>query len=127
MTVSVVLLSSNNVYVGDNGELPERPSFDKLLITALAKDRLVLCSRATLNTLPPSIIQAAAGLTTDHRDPWDVNFGIETFNALSDVFIIVRSAKVLKGKEFKLERLYQNYNLIYKNNELELWMILNKV
>ena len=127
MKIAVVLISRDGYYLGENGELPFRPSFDKELITFLATDKVVLCSENTEKTIPPSIRKVAKAITTDPTDDWDTNFGINTFSEDSDYFVVVNSISDLGGgKEFKLSRITDKYTLavqfgpvdIYRKNKV---------
>jgi len=110
MTVGVVLLSKNNVYVSNEGQLPKRPRWDKTFITDLIRGQRVLCSAATLKTLPQSIL-GAGYFTTDATNDYDINFGIDTFkSAPVDMLFVVRSGSELEGKQFRLE----GYVLIHR-------------
>lgn len=110
MKLGVLLLSKNNVYIGEDGNLPTRPRFDKTLITDIIKGQRVLCSIKTLRSLPPSILEAGY-FTTDPTKDYDINFGISTLKeAPVDMLMIIRSTDTLDGTEFRLD----NYELIFK-------------
>jgi len=110
MKIAIVLLSKDGYYLGPNGELPKRPSWDKEFITLLAEGKTVLCSENTFKTLPPSIKKVAAGITTNPEDDWQVNFGIKTYNEISDYFLIITSTEDLDGgKKFDMSRIRENY------------------
>ena len=113
MTLGVVLLSANDVYVSNTGELPKRPRFDKTFITDLIKGQRVLCSAKTLKTLPQSIL-GAGYFTIDPSNEYDINFGIDTFkSAPVDMLFVVRSGGELEGKKFRLDE----YTLIHKPSQ----------
>lgn len=108
--VGIVLISKDGFYLGEQGQLPKRPPFDKELITYIAKDKLVLCSPNTEPTLPPSIKKVARGITTDINSDWEVNFGIKSFSEKCDYFIVVVSDTNLEeGKKFTIDRLIKMY------------------
>ncbi len=110
MTLGVMLLSSNNVYVSNTGALPKRPRWDKTFITDLIRGQRVLCSAETLKTLPSSIL-GAGYFTTDPTNEYDVNFGVATFKtAPVDLLFIVRSNAEMEGKIFRLD----DYTLIHR-------------
>jgi hypothetical protein len=122
MRVAIVLISKDGFYLGENGELPKRPSFDKELITSLAKDKIVLCSENTKNTIPPSIKKVAKAITTDPNDDWEINFGIKTYNEDNDIFIIVNSEENLNsGKEFKLSRIKDKYTEFMSFGQVDIY------
>lgn len=123
MRVAIVLISSDGYYLGEKGQLPKRPDFDKQLITSLATDKVVLCSENTYETIPPSIKKVAKKITTDRSELWDVNFGIKTYNINSDVFIVVNSTEPLNGgKEFKLDRITENYNKQFSFGQVDIYV-----
>jgi len=110
MTLGIVLLSTNDVYVSEAGALPKRPRWDKTFITDLIRGQRVLCSAKTLKTLPQSIL-GAGYFTTDPTNEFDVNFGIDTFrSAPVDMLMVVRGGQEMEGKQFKLDA----YELILK-------------
>jgi hypothetical protein len=124
MSLSVVLLSSDGFYVGPNDELPVRPEFDKDLLTALARGSQILCSKATLLQLPKSFKRISKTITTNPSDSWNLNFGIATFTALSDVFLIIHSQEPLRdGKKFKIDWLKANYTNKYTSPEISIWLL----
>jgi hypothetical protein len=108
--VGVVLISKDGFYLGEKGQLPSRPSFDKEFITYLATDKKILCSENTITTIPPSIKKVCTGLTTDINSDWEVNFGINTFKEKCDYFIIIISSENLGGgKKFNIDRMDDLY------------------
>lgn len=113
-TVGIVLLSNDWYYISEEGKLPKRPSFDKELITEIARNKIILCSPNTHSTLPPSIKKSCLAITNNPESKWDVNFGIKTFSEQCDVFIVIKSKEDLKtGKLFNFERiinLYKDHN-----------------
>jgi len=118
MTLGVVLLSKNNKYIGEQGQLPARPSWDKDFITRLIKGKRVLCSKETLNSLPKSILKSAY-FTTSCEAEYDINFGIDTFKQKPDLLIVVRSNDDLDGGyEFRLS----GYELLVKRQNMELYL-----
>jgi hypothetical protein len=116
--IGIVLLSKDGYYIGDKGQLPARPPFDKELITHLAEGEVVLCSENTYKTIPPSIKKVVKDLTTDVDSDWTVNFGIQTFREKCDIFYIIHSKEDLGGgKLFNLERIKDMYK-----TEDKLWV-----
>jgi len=126
--IGIVLCSKDWFYISENGSLPQRPSFDKELITRLAEDKIILCSPNTHKTLPKSIRNAALGITTNTSAPWEVNFGIDTFKEQCDAFILVRSRESLRnGKKFNFDRLCEQYSdgytqTIFADEECEIFI-----
>ena len=117
MTIGLMLLSSDGFYIDNLGKLPKRPSWDKEFITKLIKGKRVLCSKATLDTLPKSILDAAY-FTTNPDVEYDINFGIDTFKIKPDLLIVTRSNHELgQGKLFRLS----DYNLVLNRNGLEIY------
>ncbi|HMS90634.1 MAG TPA: dihydrofolate reductase [Candidatus Absconditabacterales bacterium] len=122
-TISVVLISNDGYYIGKNGELPKRFSGDKEFITNLVKDRIVLMSEKTLEDLPESIKKVTKKITTNIEDDYEINFGIGTFKRFSDLFIIIQSNENLNGgKEFYMNSIDENYNLIMNMNNIKFFL-----
>lgn len=119
MTVGIILLSSNNYYIDENGMLPKRPKWDKQLLLGIIKNKRVLCSSNVLNTLPKSILDSAYFTTNPNAD-YDINFGIDTFrSARPDLLIVVRSSSSLEnGKKFDLS----NFQQLVATTNLELYI-----
>lgn len=127
MNVGVVLISKDGFYLGPNGELPKRPAWDKSFITALATDRLVLCSTNTWPVLPPSIVRGAKRICHDRGAvelPYDVNFGIATFSSHPpDMLLVVHSLSNLEGGDiFDLTRLDKLYSKFSVSEELTIYV-----
>lgn len=123
MTNGIVLLSQDGFYLTDQGVLPSRPSFDKDLLLSLAKGARILCSHNTLVNLPKSVTNIAKSFTTDPAEPWDLNFGINTFaEAYPDVMYVVKSDyECIKGKEFRMDVFNQCYKLAYDAKNLSIY------
>lgn len=136
MIIGIVLLSKDDMYVGINGELPDRPDFDKAMLLKLVKGKYCICSPNTYVDLPKSVISAASTIEAIDN-PWKldmismmlkdevnttINLGIKTFKSLPpDIFYVVRSDNNLgAGKKFDMKWLELNYSavLIYKNIEI---------
>jgi len=121
-TISTVLLSKDSFYLGEKGQLPKRPEWDKEYITNLVENKVILTSKTTLKDLPPSIIKNAKEVHTDENKQYDINFWIWTFKINSDMFIIIRSTDNLeKWKKFKMKRIFDNYNQIMNINNIEIY------
>lgn len=123
MTNGIVLLSQDGFYLTDQGTLPSRPSFDKELLISLTKGARILCSHNTLVNLPKSITSIAKSFTTNPDEPWDLNFGISTFeDAYPDVMYVVKSdLSCIKGKEFRLDGFKACYSLAYDAENLSIY------
>ncbi len=118
-TISVVLISNDWYYIWKNWELPKRFSWDKEFITNLVKDRIVLMSEKTLEDLPESIKKVTKKITTNIEDDYEINFWIWTFKRFSDLFIIIQSNENLNWwKEFYMNQIEENYNLIMNMNNI---------
>jgi len=105
-----MLLSKNNVYISNEGNLPKRPRWDKTFITDLIRGQRVLCSANTLKSLPASIL-GAGYFTTDPTNDYDINFGVATFSSAPvDMLFVVRSGQEMSGKQFRLD----DYVLIHR-------------
>jgi len=125
--IGVVLLSADGYYVGENGQLPARPWFDKNLLLAIVKGNVCLASPNTLAGLPKSILAAAKEVTTEAKDV-TVNLGIATFRSNPpDLLLVVRSEYFLgKGKRFDLTWLTATYTCvsdsIHANDSVSIWL-----
>lgn len=119
MTQGIVLLSQDGFYLGELGQLPTRPAWDKEFITMLIKGKRVLCSQNTLKDLPKSLLSVAY-FTVDPKMDYDINFGIDTFKTgKPDQLIVVRSKQdLVAGKEFDLT----GWTPVYKSKEMEIYV-----
>ena len=116
MTIGILLLNKNDVYLTNNLDLPKRPKWDKEFLLNIIKGKKVLCSKNTLVNLPNSILNAAY-FTTDINSDYDINFGIDTFKATPDLLFIVRSSGDEQGKVFRLNE----YKKILDKGGFEIW------
>jgi len=113
--VNTILLSVDGYYVDNDGNLPERPSYDKELLTAFCKNAVV--SQKSYDIVPPSM-QKYLKIS---KDPKEINvaFSIPEINELSDVLIVIRSQKKLKdGKKFR----FDNFKLLTIQGNIEIWI-----
>ena len=127
-TIGVVLLDTENRYLV-NGELPERPDFDKNFLLSLVKNKVCLASDATIKDLPKSITNSCLEITENGYLNWNVNLGIKTFKEFPpDIFFISRSPsdilvpKTDKDKYFDIEWLNNLYDIVIAHNNLEIWI-----
>ena len=91
MIVSTIILSSDNFYVNEDGEIPARPSFDKKLLHTIIAGEVV--SDEGYLMLPPSMKRV---VTVD--DKWlepTVGVTIPEIDALSDLLIVVHSLSLI--------------------------------
>ena len=108
--VGTILLTRNNYYVDQSGDLPVRPKHDKMLLTEICARKTV--SNAGYELLPPSI-QKLCMVSDNPQVPI-------TIQELSqcDILIISRSPKeFIGGKIFRLD----NFNCIVKDRKIEIW------
>ena len=113
MIVSTILLSTNNCYVDRQGKLPERPSFDKELLTTICSGQVV--SKVGYKMLPPSIKDKV--IMTEQVEP-EVGITISEIDGLTDLLLVVRSKQeCLGGKEFR----FTNFECIIKDTQIEIW------
>ena len=114
MIISTILLSSDNFYVNENGELPKpRPPHDKQLLATLCKGQSV--SQKAYDMLPPSIREV---VKVTELEP-TIGITIPEINALTDLLIVSRSNElIVRGKKFDLER---SFKLLVKDRKIELW------
>lgn len=114
MIVSSILLTKDDKYIDSRGKLPERPYFDKDLLTFLCMGKSV--SKLGYNTLPHSI----KVLTNVTEGEPEIGITIPEINGLTDLLIVVRSPESCNGgKEFDLHRSFKN---IMKDESIELWI-----
>ena len=112
MTISTILLDINNRYVDDEGNLPNRTSWDKKWLAALVEKSTV--SKEGFNMLPLGM-QKTTSIT--HGEP-ELPITIPEINGLTDILIVIRSyIPLTKGKKFRLD----NFELIGKSGQIELW------
>ncbi len=118
MTVGIILLSPDGFYLDADGFLPQRPEFDKELLTGLCKGQEFVCSESTFVTLPDSILKN--GYYTDSK-LYDINLGIKTLYTMPPhLLIVVRSDKRLNdGKYFDIGHRYKR---VFASDNLELWI-----
>ena len=113
MITSTILLTSDNFYVNENGELPSRPPHDKQLLATLCKDQSV--SQKAYDMLPPSIREV---VKVTELEP-TIGITIPEIDALTDLLIVSRSNElIVRGKKFDLER---SFKLLIKDRKIELW------
>ena len=114
MKLGILLLNQKNVYLTATGLPESRPRWDKEFLTNLVDGMKVTCSKETLVKLPKSITDKC--YITTGLD-YDINLGISTFKDKVDLLIIVRTRGEEDGKQFRLD----DYKLILKKGELEIW------
>mgnify|MGYP006883055741 CR=1 FL=1 len=113
MIVSTILLTRDNHYVDDNGNLPDRPTFDKPLLTGLCKNQEV--SQDAYDMLPPSIRQIVRGVTEEEPT---IGITIPEIDGLTDLLIVSRSnGTIYSGKKFR----FNNFKLLANDMSLEIW------
>ena len=127
-TFGVVLLDRVGRYMV-NGELPERPDFDKKFLLSLVKNRICLASENTIKDLPKSIANSCLEITENGYLNWTVNLGIKTFKEFPpDIFFISRSLSDIgvpksdKDKYFDIEWLNNLYDIVISHHNLEIWI-----
>ena len=127
-TFGIVLLDKLNRYI-INGELPERPDFDKQFLLSLVKNRVCLASENTIKDLPKSITTSTLEITENGYLNWTVNLGIQTFKEFPpDVFFISRTPSDIKvpntdkDKYFDIDWLNNLYDIVIAHHNLEIWI-----
>ena len=138
--ISTILLSKNDCYIDEYGNLPSRESvpYDKELLEAFCTNQIV--SEKGYRILPPSISKKVkvstirANSTTNTGDiidgsdgpdgpdrvnlPITIGITISEISELSDVLVVSRSNEILKnGKKFRLD----SFKLITKQGQIEIW------
>lgn len=127
-TIGLVLLDTENRYLV-NGELPERPYFDKEFLLRLVKNKVCLASESTIKDLPKSVTTSCLEITENGYLNWNVNLGIKTFKEFPpDIFFISRSPsdtdapKSDKDKYFDIYWLNNLYDIVISHHNLEIWI-----
>ncbi len=117
MKVGIILLSQDNYYLDNYGELPKRPEFDKELLVALCKLQTFTCGQNTFKSLPDSILRNA--FYTEGGE-YDVNLGIITLvENPPHLLLVSRSDQYIHdGKHFSLK----DYTRYFDSPDLELWI-----
>lgn len=121
--VGTLLLSRDGYYVGKDGELPSRSSWDKQFVTDLVKGKTVICSASTLATIPDSMMNILKSIHVHAPFKADVNMGIDTFvDYAPDMLLVFHSTDCLRGgKRFDLTRLML-YNEYPINDTLTIYL-----
>ena len=112
--VGTILLTSDRQYVvGPESTLPARGSWDKELLTTLAKGNLV--SEKGYKMLPPSIRQLVSVTAGEPSFP----VTIPEIGALSDILIVSHSNEISPvGKVFDLDR---SFKLLTVGKKTSIW------
>lgn len=130
MQIGVCLLSKDGYYLREDGSLPIRPSWDKEFLTSLVKNLYCVASKNTIDTLPKSIIDNAAGIFNDssylQRVAGDINLGIKTFRDLPELLFITRSNySVEGGKLLRLDNYTKIIDFTKSDGGFEIWKLNN--
>lgn len=128
MQIGVCLLSKDGYYLREDGSLPIRPSWDKEFLTSLVKNLYCVASKNTIDTLPKSIIDNAAGIFNDssylQRVACDINLGIKTFRDLPELLFITRSNySVEGGKLLRLNNYTKIIDFTKSDGGFEIWKL----
>jgi len=123
MRIWAVLISRDWYYLWENWQLPKRPDGDKEFLLNLVKDKIVLCSVNTMIDLPSSIKDRCKHITNNPMMPWDINFWIDTFKQVCDLFIVIKSDSDLDWwKKFNIDRIESMYNKLMDINWITLYL-----
>jgi len=118
MTVGLLLLTSKDQYLKEDGSLPSRPAFDKGLLEALMHEEVVWCTQTTWDSMPNRMKHNALG-----RCKWNytLNLGIGTmYTEPPKLLIIVRSKENFEGgRTFDLNQ----WKLLVKQNQLDIYIL----
>jgi len=111
MIVATILLDKDNNYVMEDGKLPERPEFDKALLSGLLRNQTISILGYLL--LPPSIQETVtvAGLVHE-KFPVTISEIAE-----ADLLIVSRSQSTGKGKKFRLDE----FTNLVTDTKIEIW------
>ena len=114
MIVSTILLTKDNFYINENGDLPKRGSHDKRLLTELVRGQTISIKAAEM--LPPSI-KGLAQVISDKVEP-TIGITIEEIAALSDILIVSHSTElIVRGKQFRLD----GFELLVKDRKTSIY------
>ena len=109
MIVATLILDPDDCYIGGQ-RLPERPSFDKALLTAVCKGQGI--SKDAYDMLPPSIRR----VTTFGANK--VPITIREISRNAELLLVVRSAEKLEnGRQFRLDK----FSLIVDIKQLQIY------
>ena len=112
MIIGTLLLTENDYYIDDRKNLPRRTTWDKALLTSLVSMNTITHKGYML--LPPSIQEVA---TIHNSDP-SMAVTIKEVDALADLLMITRSARLTRGgKKFK----FTHFKCILKEPRFEIW------
>lgn len=113
--LGLILLSKNNVYVRDDRKLPERPEFDKGLLTAFITGQTV--SYSAYKLLPPSMKALCyVSDVASSKAPVTIRE-----LAKAHILLIVRSLDEAPGKKFRLDK----FKCVVKAKGIEVWQRIN--
>ena len=113
MITATILLDSNDCYVDWNGKLPQRPHYDKELLTAFVSMGLI--SQAGKDMLPSSMKDISTLTLSEPTLP----ITIPEIDGLTDLLIVSRSVKKVQGgKVFRMD----NFKHIASGGRIELWV-----
>jgi len=114
--INTILLSKDNCYVGENGELPKREPFDKELLNAWCNNQIV-SEKGNLG-LPPSI-RKNVKVQSINDEEITVAITIPEIAEYSDVLLVSRSKEnLINGKLFRLD----NFKCLTIQGQLEIWI-----
>ena len=112
MTVGTILLSSDGNYLTREGNLPQRPAWDKEWLKTMVS--LNTISHAGYDTLPPSIRDIS---TVTNGDP-TMAITIPELGHLPDLLYVVRSSQPAPGgRKFRLDE----YESVLKEQRFEVY------
>lgn len=113
MRIGTILLTKDNKYVDDLGNLPKRPKHDKEMLAALLSCKIV--SPKGYKLLPPSL--QALCVNDPYKQP---TFPITIPEiAACDLLIVSKSPEEIKGgKVFRLN----GFKCILKDRKGEIWI-----
>jgi len=114
MIVSTILLTKDNFYINENGDLPKRGLHDKHLLTELVRGQTISTKAAEM--LPPSI-KGLAQVISDKVEP-TVGITIREIAGLSDILIVSHSTElIVRGSVFRLD----NFELLVKDRKTSIY------
>ena len=112
MTTATIILDAHDMYVGNDDQLPSRPSFDKAFLSNMVAKNSV--SQEGFDLLPLGMQK----LSTITQGEPELPITIREIAGLTDMLIVVRSYMALgKGKKFRLD----NFKRVAKSGQLEIY------
>jgi hypothetical protein len=120
MRIGLLLLTQSGAYIDEDGNLPDRPLWDKQFLMDITEGMRCKASYNTYNSLPERLKRTCDVIPgfrrNDKTKKYDIHLGIDGLEEV-DLLIITRSHYIGEGKVFRLDK----FRMILKIEELEIW------